>query len=193
MKKLFRKLVLFIFQTKVYAYLMKYVIPYIRFNMYYTSFKGWKYHRGYKLLQPGDIILTLDKWKLTTLLIPGVWTHAALCVDKDSEFEVAEMTRHDFTKSTFFDICKESTRVKILRCHDFSPAYTKLVIERCLSFEDATYDVAFDYGIKALYCSELVYQADFARALKIDDSDMLSLGLPYVSPDDLDRADNCTM
>jgi len=150
--------------------------------MYYTALRGWKYQRGYKLLQPGDILLTADKKKLTTLLIPGEFTHAALCVDKGVEFEVTEMTHTDYTKSTFFDLCKEADRVVILRCKDWDAEYTKKVIEKCKSFIDAKYDVDFELGINSLYCSELVYQSDFERRLQCDLEDLVGLGRPYISP-----------
>lgn len=123
MKVVYRKILLKIFESNLYRWLLIHVVPYTRFTLYYTSFKGWMYQRGYRLLQPGDIILTNDRWKLTSLLIPGEWTHAALCIDKGPEFEVAEMTHTNFTHSTFFDLCKEATRVAILRCRDWDREY----------------------------------------------------------------------
>ena len=86
-------------ETSLYSYLLMHVIPYIRFSLYYTSTRGWTYHQGYKLLREGDIILTQDKKKLTTLLIGGEFSHAALCVSKDGIFEVAEMTHTNYTRS----------------------------------------------------------------------------------------------
>lgn len=177
-------------QSKLYAWLLLHVVPYIRFTTYYTSMRGWKYHRGYKLLQAGDILLTIDRKKLTTVLIPGEFSHAALCVAKNAEFEVAEMTHSNFTHSSFFDICKESDRVVILRCKTFDEAYTQKVVERCLSFEGAKYDIGFELGIQSLYCSELVYQADFERRIGADLTDLVGLGRPYISPTGLRQADN---
>lgn len=142
------------------------------------------------MLRPGDIILTDDKWKLTSMLIPGSWSHAALCVAKDDDFEVAEMTHVNFTKSTFYDICSEATRVAILRCNDWDPVYAEKVIQACLQFSGVQYDVAFMPGPKALYCSELVYESDFERRLKVDTSDLAGIGIEYVSPDDLWEAGN---
>lgn len=170
-------------QTKFYSWLVLGVIPYIRLTTYYTSLRGWKFHRGYKLLLPGHILLTIDRKKLTTFLVSGEFTHAALCVANNEEFEVAEMTHHHFTRSHFFDICKESDRVVILRCTKFDDSYTKAVIERCLSYKDATYDTGFELGVKSLYCSELVYQSDFERRLDADLSDIAGLGRLYISPD----------
>ena len=66
-----RKLKLWFMQTQFYAWLVKSVIPYIRFTTYYTSMRGKKYHKVYDATKPGHIILTTDKRKLTTFLIPG--------------------------------------------------------------------------------------------------------------------------
>ena len=176
--------------TRFWSWLLLKIFPYIRFSLYYTDFKGHQYFAGYELLQPGDIILTKDTRKLTTLLVGGLWTHAALCVGKGAPYEVAEMTHHNYSKSWFFDICKESDRVCIIRCLNWDVEYTKKVIEKCKSFEGTPYDVAFNTDIKALYCSELVWASDFEKRLLADESDAVGLGRQYISPTDLFEADN---
>lgn len=185
-----KKIVLWFMQTQFYSWLVMNVIPYIRLTTYYTSLRGWKFYRGYKLLEPGHILLTIDRQKLTTFLVPGEFTHAALCVAKGAEFEIAEMTHHHFTYSNFFDICKESDRVVILRCTKFDESYTNQFIQRCLSFKDASYDTSFKLGVKSLYCSELIYQSDFERRLQVDLSDIAGLGQPYISPDGIFKSPN---
>jgi len=180
-------------QTKTYGHLLIHVIPYIRFTTYYTSLRGWKYQRGYKLLQPGDIVLSKDRKKLTTLLIGGEMTHAAQCVGKGVEWELSEMTHTNYTKSAFFDICKESDRVVILRCRDYDSLYVQEVIARCRELKDATYDIEFDLGVEALYCSELVYQSDLENRLQVNLEDIAGLGRPYISPTGLLKAKNCDL
>ncbi len=188
--KIRKWLLLKLMQTKWYSYLLLYIIPYIRFSTYYTTMRGWKYKRGYKLLQPGDILVTIDRKKLTTLLIGGEFTHAALCVSIIGEWEISEMTHTNYTKSCFFDLCKEADRVVILRCKDWDNRYIHEVIEKCKTFVDCKYDIDFDFGVKELYCSELVYQSDFERRLKVDISDLAGIGQPYVSPTDIFEAKN---
>lgn len=148
------------------------------------------YHQGYDLLKAGDIILTLDKKKLTTLLIGGEFAHAAFCVSKDHKFECAEMTHCDYTKSTFADVCFHSDRVVILRCPDFDTAYTIQVINKCKSFENAKYDTVFKLKNEFLYCSELIYESDFERRLDLDLSDLAGIGNEYISPTGLFYAKN---
>ena len=188
-----KKILVWFMNTDVYAWLLKHVIPYIRFTTYYTSLRGAKYQAGYKKLEPGHIILTIDNKKLTSLLIPGTFAHAALCLGKSNgsdTYEVAEMTHTDYTKSYFFDICKEADRVVILKCDNWDEEYTQKVIDKCLEFEDVTYDVKFDLGVKTLYCSELVFQSDFERRLDINLEDLAGLGRQYISPDGLYKAKN---
>jgi len=185
-----KQLIFWLMQRKLYRWLLKDVIPYIRFTTYYPKFPGWKFHRGYALLEPGDIIVTDDSKKLTSVLIPGNWAHAALCVDIESEWEISEMTHEDYRKSTFFDICKESDRVAILRCTDWDPEYVSRIINKCKSFEGTKYDGSFTLGVVALYCSELVYESDVEKRLQISLDDLAGLGVPYISPDGLYNAKN---
>jgi hypothetical protein len=189
LKSFYRKLILFIFNTSFHRWLVLKVIPYIRFSFYYTDFRGWKYMRGYKHLEPGNFILTNDKWKLTGFLIPGDKTHAAFCVNKGSEFEIAEMTHTNFTHSTFFDLCKESTRVWIYEGIDWDHTYIhSVLIPTCLSFHDRPYDVKNEKGTAALQCSEMIYESDKERRLGASDDDLLGLGILYVSPTGLSKA-----
>ena len=194
MKGLYRKFVRWIMQTALYRYLLKHVIPYIRFTTYYTNLRGIKYHQLYNVLKPGDVILTIDKKKLTTLLIPGEFSHAAMCVSLDEKWEISEMTHTDYTKSTFFDICKESDRVVIMRCKECADDDIAQAIKKCKSLEGAKYDTEFTLGIHALYCSELVYQSYGNNLLQADLSDFVGLGRLYISPVGLYHAGNlCTV
>lgn len=188
-----KKLLLWFMQTDFYETLVLKVVPFVRFSTYYTSLRGNQYHAGYSLLKKGDILLTYDKHKITTVLVPGEFTHACFVTGdcrKGDEFEVVEMTHRNFTRSSFFDVMKESDRVVILRCVDFDDEYIEKMAQKALSFKDAKYDVMFDFNVKALYCSELVYQADFEKRLKVDISDLHGLGQEYLSPDGLYRTKN---
>lgn len=185
--KIFRRFLIWLTKSEFWYTLLMKVIPYLRFTTYYTNFRGWKYHRGYQLLQPGDFVCSLDDKKLTTFLIPGEFAHASFCVSKDGEFEMAEMTHHDFTRSTFFDICAESTRVCIFRSTDYDPEYIEKMVEKCKSFKDTEYDVEFKLGVDLLACSELVYFTDFEKRLQVNLEDIHLLGRDYISPDGLTK------
>jgi len=190
-KKLYRTTILNIMQSDWYYWLLMHVVPYIRFSMYYTSLRGWRYMRGYAKLENGDILCVVDKKKLTSFLIPGTFSHAALVVNKFAEWEISEMTHKNYTKSTFFDICKEADRVVILRCRAWDKEYiTNTVIPNCKKMEGALYDISFELGVKMLYCSEMVYLSDSEKRLDLDLSDLIGIGRPYISPDGLYMARN---
>jgi uncharacterized protein YycO len=198
LKKIYRMFLLSLMQSKFWHWLLIKIIPFIRFTMYYPKISGRQYHDAYQYLYPGDIILTKDNKKLTTALIGGKWTHAALCVGIGARYkpgyEVAEMTHHGFTKSFFFDICKEADAICILRCNDWDKDYKKKVIENCLNLEGAKYDVEFSLSnIKAFYCSELIYACDSEKRLDVDLSDLAGLGREYLSPTGIYEAKNISV
>ena len=61
------------------------------------------------------------------------------------------MTHSDYTKSCFFDICKESDRVVIMRCSEkITEEQLKKAIKKCKSLEDAKYDAEFSFGNKRI-------------------------------------------
>ncbi len=187
------KFKLWLMGTWIYAKMLKDVLPYIRFSTYYTSMRGEKYHEVYQAIRTGDIILTTDNKKLTTFIIGGEFSHAAVCVSKDRKWEVSEMTHTDYTKSTVADICFEATRVVVLRCDDFTKTYTKKFVEQVKSYEGTEYDIQFELGVTALSCAELVYEGDFERRLDISLEDVLGVGQEYISPTGLAKALNCTV
>lgn len=189
MTKICKRLILWIIHTKFYFYLLKHVIPFVRFSTYYTKLNGYQYHQLYNQLEVGDIIVTIDKKKLTSLLIPGEFSHAAMCVSKDGAWEVSEMTHTDYTKSCFFDICKESDRVVILSVKNATDEEKQNAVYKCKSLVDAKYDTLFTLGIEALYCSELCLVSWGNDKLLADLSDFAGIGQPYISPTDLYEAE----
>ncbi len=189
-----RRLLIRVMNWGLYIWFLRDVFPYIRFSLYYTKLRGRDYQRGYEILRPGDILLTRDDHKLSTFCIPGKYPHAALCVgrvDLGDDYEVAEMLADGFTKSNFFDICHESDHVLILRCNDWDADYIEKVVKKCRTFSDSPYDFQFTFGVKALYCSELVHQADAERRLQLTIEDAMGLGIVnYVAPQDILDAPN---
>jgi len=177
-----KKILALFMQTKPYGWLLKHVIPFIRLTTYYSNFDGHRYEEARAVVQPCDYILTTDDLKLTSYIIPGVVDHAALVLT--GHMEIAQMTHKDFTIDTLFDICKESTRIVVMRCPDIyeDHAYKVKMGLKVAGFKGAKYDGQFTLGVNALYCSELVYQADYEHRLKCNLEDLAGLGRPYISP-----------
>jgi len=194
LKKIYRRGVLYATQTRIYRWVLSSVIPYIRFTTYYPSFNGRQFSNSHSLLRAGDIILCADNNKLTTKLIGGELTHSALCIGEGNLvlWETLDMTHEDCRRARFFDICKESDRVVILRCRDWDSKYISKVITKAQDFYDwgIKYDYSFQLGVKALYCSELIYESDVEKRLQVSLEDLAGLGRKYISPTGIYNAKN---
>lgn len=175
-------LVSYLIRTKIWKWLLIKIIPYIR-APYYTSIRGNAYYNGYRYLKAGDILLSIDKKKLTTLLVPGEFTHASFCVGVRpvEDFEIIEADHLGVIKSDFFDICKEADRVVILRCKDWPDDYISQVIINAKQLIGLEYDYKFDLESKNPYCAEVIYKSDWLKLAKIKTVEFLKE--KYVSPD----------
>ncbi len=201
LKKIWYHFLFWLTGTRLYLWSMKNLIPYIRFSLYYAlpenkNFSQWGVleKRGYKYLKPGDLIFTIDNKKFSSKVI-GLATekvgkkspyfmpsHVALCVDVGSDFEVAEMTHLDYTKSTWQDVTRGSTRVVIARCKDWDETYVQnTIIPMAKSFKNKKYDDRFEMGQGSLACSELPYFADLERRAKVNLSPIIG-NKPYITP-----------
>lgn len=208
-KCLYRQIMFWFLQTEFYYFVVKRIIPYIRFTIYYTRFRKFAFARLYSQLKPGDILLSIDYQKLTTKVIGGDWSHAAICVGVGiNKTEIVEMTHNDFNETDFHKFCSESERVRIKRVNDTDWDVVRF-ISNVWKQEDSLYNVGFiakekkdprknktlvnKHGHKVHkfnYCSQLVTEADDLNIIKCNWEDLAGLGVPYISPTGLDKATN---
>lgn len=180
-----KKALLKIIESKPYLWLMFNVLPFVRLTTGLPKFTGAQYESFARKIEVGDIVLCADRKKLTTVLIGGVFSHACICVQKNEQgIVIAGMEHEGFKLNTFFDICRESDDVAILRMNASSD-YVYRFVDNVLSHRNAKYDFQFKLGLKFLYCSELVYVSDTDKILDLDLSDLKGLGQKYISPDGL--------
>ena len=198
-----RKIAYAIVASEFYTNLLEKVIPYIRLTTYYPRFPVLQFQELYARVEVGDILLTNDYRKLTTILIPGDWAHAAIVVGKgQGHIEVVEMTHVGFNKTDVHKVCAESERVRIKRVDD--PRWDiETFINNVWKHEGSTYNFGFlakekkdprnkkgDKMHRSNYCSQLVTQADEDNILDVNWDDLAGLGVPYISPDGLDKGKN---
>jgi len=204
MKKLKVKFLLWFMQTKLYYFIMFKLFPSLRFSTGYTLIRGWQYWMLYQVLEPSDFVLIIDYSTATGMAIRrvtgGQFSHAAMCVEKNSVWEISEMLGSGYTKSTFYDLCREADRVVILSSDLWDEKYKKAMVElcKCEEFQRAEYDVWYDMmndrkvktergslNVPILACSELCYRSDFENRVKFDLEDVCGIGKPYISPQGL--------
>lgn len=181
---LLRKTLIWILSQKTVQIVVLKVLPKIRFSTSYALL-GWADYTSISLnARPGDIILSVDKSKLTSLLIPGYWSHVGLVVKNDHDQDgvlIVEAVPPAVRETSLFDFCKCADEVMVLR-----PDVTNDVVEQAVFRAKYNigreYDGLFKYGPTALYCAELISYC-FLQSVKFDWSDLWGVGYPYLSPD----------
>lgn len=180
-KKIKTKIILWIMSCRGYKFFLKYIIP----NLTFFTATGPNYffkERVREKMRPGDVILSKSSGHLTNVLIGGKYSHAALVLEFD---QIAEMTANGFDVVDVDKFCKQSTRIALLRLKEEDEQYGLQMAYRALTFANAAYDLDFDLGVEALYCSELCFQADFEQRFECDLTDLAGIGRAYVSPEGL--------
>lgn len=137
-------------------------------------------------LQDGDVLLSREKWHFTNIFIPGFWSHAAVFASGG----VFEAVGEGVGEVDLFEWLYKKDYVMILR-----PTFLgdrARVAMFVLKQKGKPYDFKFSSGIKAWYCSELVYKALSAGAFRRAGSDVFTLrktfGVSTVTPQDFENA-----
>jgi len=191
-----RPLLLLTLECSLYVWLLRRVVPRVRFSLCYPHFTGRQFHAGHAALRAGDILLSRDSRKLSTYLIPGTFPHAAVCVGSRLDGtaaampdgrvgEVVEAVAGGVRLVDFFDFCHESDRVVILRVPAWDPEYVaERIVPAALSLLDRPYDLLFRPGPRSVYCSELPLLCDPERRLRPRGHRFPVTGWRYVLADD---------
>ena len=192
MKNAWYRFLLWLTGTGFWRWLITGLLPRIRFSTSHGGISGRKFLKLSELLEPGDLILAYDNTLPTAFLVPGEFSHGALCISNDLQnpWQVSEMTHEGYTKSAFYDVCRRSSRVAIYRCFDWDEAYVNEVIRAARELDGASYDAQFRFGVKQLYCFELLYQSDVEKRLKWLVGSLPGLGIPYVNSGSIIDAPN---
>lgn len=173
-------------RTWLYRWVMRTIIPHARISVCHADMTAEKYILGRKKLRAGDIVLATDKRALSTLCVPGVHTHALLCIGElDGIMTCAEMTHEGYGEVPFAQACYHASRVVSLRCPDMPQRYIDDMVSRCRAFAGTKYDTRFELGPDEIYCSELPYLCDWEYRLGVVPSRERFTGQLVVTPDDL--------
>ena len=186
-KNMYVKLLLWFLQTKFWNFIVIKVLWRFRFSNYYAQSNGYQFDKARRVFQRGDILFSKDKHKVVSYLIPGKVSHAALYL---SETEIIEATHLGVRYTTLFDFFKESDLIIASKCSEFDTDYVEKVILEARGLVGKPYDSSLSLGTEALYCSELIYQADIEKRIQYDLTDLIGLGRPYISPEGILSAKN---
>lgn len=128
---------------------------------------NWRFGRPFKceamdvetirhLFQPGMIILSHKEFEFTNLFIRGHWKHSAIIIDSDM---LIEATGKGVALKSIDEFLTEVDDYVILRptfCDAILMEETCRYVRRVVGYP---YNYAFLHGIRAFYCSELIYWA----------------------------------
>lgn len=174
----------FILSLWIVRFFLTKILPKIRFSISAPKMTGAQFNAFVSILQPGDIVFSTDRSKLSSFLIPGEWDHAGIYV---GDGWIVEAVLPKVRAVSVFDFCHTSDAVGVA-----GPRWKNVfdVIAKAWAFVGRPYDTLFDQGHEALYCSELVAALDPENAMGADTTDQVGIGFRYVSPDDLWNAKN---
>lgn len=181
-----KKLIIWLMKTKLYKWIVLKLIPKLKYPTIHTKLNGQTYNLFYEILKPGDVLLSKNKWSMSSLLVPGDFSHAAFCVSKDGKNEIIEAVAQGVRTVTFYDFYKDCSDIAILRGSGelFTPGYIARMCHKAIYFYNnrTGYDYMFEFGVDALYCSELIAHIDFDQKFGFSYMDLAGLGRYYISP-----------
>lgn len=185
-----KKIYIWVASSWAWQFLLTWIIPAIRFGG--KPITDAQIQELSSVIQKGDCILLKDPKKLSHILIGGTWSHAAICTSfLDDQYPVfGEMGHAGFQEVNIKKLVGYSTKIAVIRPKDADFTYMKLMGEeaRRIGLLSIGYDFIFSLGEKSLYCSELVYLADYHKLYQANLDDLAGLGHPYISPDGLYKA-----
>lgn len=171
----------FLTKFNIIRFLIKRVIPKIMFRTQYSKITGARYLEVANYLKEGDILLSVDNYKLTSFLIPGYWSHAGIVKSTNGQITISEMISDGYSETNLYDFCKSSDNIMVIRVDKNQSGYGLRMANEINKYINSQYDIEFEHGDKEMYCSELVAACDFENRLGLDLSKI-------ITPDDIYKA-----
>ena len=116
--------------------------------------KGAEIRRILNVLKPGDIILRRFNRYVSSMFIPGFWTHACIYMGNDT---ITHAVGEGVCQEDILDFCRCDC-VAVLRFKNLTPDLLNKVCASANEMvkEDIQYDYAFTDNNGTVYCTELV-------------------------------------
>lgn len=144
------------------------------------------YYEVVDKIQPGDILLSKENYRLTNLFIPGFWSHAAIAID---DKYVMEAVGKGVVKTPLVKWILSKDHVMILRFKNVPSQIRAAAGIEAAKHEHEPYDYGFSSGNQAWYCAELVWYA-YEQVMKPNNPFELreTMGVKTVTPQDFAEA-----
>lgn len=153
------------------------IFPYPTFIMFgHTAYKmnGEDVREVLNIKQPGDILLRRYNHYISGLMIPGHYTHAAICVGDN---KIIHMLGEGIDKQDILTFCR-CDEVAIIHCNDEQT--NKIAIKKANAYfkQGIEYDFDFDFSNKTKFsCTEFINDLfNHPKMDRIKDN--------YIMPDD---------
>lgn len=136
----------------------------------------------------GDVFLSRQDWHFSNMFIPGFWSHAAICCDIHIVEALGDGVRAVFVDEWLF----KKDYVMVLRLSERVPPVRETDATNAGLFAmgqvGKPYDFLFKSGVKAWYCSELIYWALKKANDRIPFTLRKTWGVNTVTPQDFENA-----
>jgi len=202
-KLIYRRIFFWVASTKVWQFVLTWVIPAIRFGK--MSFPFEVYDALVGSIKIGDTLLVRDPQKFSHIIIGGEYSHAGICTEilASGTPIIAEMGHAGFQEVNLLKFLGYSRKIVSIRpINQSAPQKNPSMVgvaqsnygqamanwARHIGLSSKGYDFSFAFGEKALYCSELCYLADYEKRYQANLQDLAGLGHEYISPDGLFKA-----
>ena len=202
LKNLYRSAVRWAVRTPAYKYVLNKVLPkwQWRKKKYTPEAMHWQYLCLIRTLNEyfrdvryanGVVISTRDSSKVTGLIIPSDLDHSAI-IERWSEqlqdFSIIHAVADGVQRGTLKELCTSCEGFVAHVGEDWDYDYRVSMVDRAVQMLGKPYDGSFKFGVEELYCSEIIYLADFDKRCKYDTQDLAGLGQEYISPKGITEA-----
>lgn len=188
MKSIKSKLILFLFETRLYNWFVKNILPHIYLRkknnldanrIYLGIDKALSEYLNQSVKSARGIVIgSRDPSKLSGKLIPGDVDHVGIL---DCGY-VIEAVAEGVVKTTLEEFISRSEGVILCYGYKWDKEYRNNIANIANTFIGIGYDRKFKFGTEALYCSELVFESDIEGRCSYDSSDLAGIGRDYISP-----------
>lgn len=138
------------------------------------------------VIRAGDIILTRKNGLMTNLFIPGKFKHAAMFVGK---IGCVESVYPKIRQISIVSLLAKSDEIVIVRPRNMTLECANKAASEMIDLIDQPYDLLFEPGEKAFYCSEAIAYAYSKACEDFSFTTRSILGVDTVIPDDF-RSDS---